>query len=191
MKFILLSAFLLIVGVVYGQSSQKTDYRIVKRVELARYLGLWYEIARFDHSFERNLIEVTALYRLRDDGGIEVVNRGIDSGTGHEKIVHGKVKLSAEPGRLQVSFFWFFYADYDVLELDSNYQWAVVGSSSSKYLWVLSRRPQLPTATLNHILNLIEKQGYDTNQLLFVDQRQAIAMAEQKVGVSGTQTVNP
>lgn len=186
MKFILLFAFLLIAGMIYGQSPQNADHRIVKRVELARYLGLWYEIARFDHSFERNLIEVTALYRLRDDGGIEVINRGIDSGTGREKIVHGKAKLSAEPGRLQVSFFWFFYADYDVLELDSNYQWAVVGSSSSKYLWVLSRQPQLPTATLNHILNLIEKQGYDADKLLFVDQRQAIAIAEQESGVAGT-----
>jgi lipocalin len=69
-----------------------------------------------------------------------------------------------------VSFFWIFYGDYFILELEENYQWAVIGSSSANYLWILSRTPQLDPATQNHILELIKKRGYNTDKLIFVEQ---------------------
>ena len=79
------------------------------------------------------------------------------------------------PGRLRVSFFWFFYSDYNVLELGPDYDWALVGGGSSKYLWILSRTPRLPSRTLNQILRLAEARGYRTGKLLFVDQGQGIS----------------
>ena len=82
---------------------------------------------------------------------------------------------TAMPGRLRVSFFWFFYSDYNVLELGPDYDWALVGGGSSKYLWILSRTPRLPSRTLNHILRLAEARGYRTGKLLFVDQGQGIS----------------
>ncbi|MFW5757035.1 MAG: lipocalin family protein, partial [Tangfeifania sp.] len=118
------------------------DFSTVQELDLKRYMGKWYEIARFDHRFERNLVGVTATYSLRDDGKIKVVNAGYKNNLdGKYKETVGKAKQPnpEEPGKLKVSFFLFFYADYYILELDAEYQWALIGSSSDKYLWILSR----------------------------------------------------
>ncbi|MFC2111586.1 lipocalin family protein, partial [Bacteroidota bacterium] len=121
--------------------------KTVDKLEIEKYLGKWYEIARFPHSFEKGLVGVTATYSMRDDGKIKVLNQGYKNTLdGELSIAEGKSKIpnSNIPGRLKVSFFWIFYADYLVLELDNeNYEWAVIGSRSSKYLWILSRKPQI------------------------------------------------
>ncbi len=123
------------------------DKTTVKQLDLERYLGTWYEIARFDHRFERGLVGVTANYSLRDDGKIKVVNEGYKKTLdGKHDVAVGKAKTTDDPGRLKVSFFWIFYADYLVLELGENYQWALIGSTSDKYLWILSRTPILDDA---------------------------------------------
>lgn len=157
-------------GVVFGAVTDRTDRTTVPSFDLARYMGTWYEIARYDHSFERGLDGVRAEYELKPDGRVGVVNSGTVSRSGRSKCARGKAYAAGVPGRLRVSFFWFFYSDYYVMELGGDYDWALVGSRSSKYLWILSRTPTLPCRTLNHILRLAQRRGYRTDKLLFVDQ---------------------
>lgn len=169
----LLAAALLILGAVFASASasDRTDRTPVPSLDLSRYMGTWYEIARYDHRFERDLAVVRAHYRLRPGNRIEVVNEGTNYRTGEHRKACGKAHASAVPGRLRVSFFWFFYSDYNVMELGPDYDWALVGSRSSRYLWVLSRTPTLSWRTLNRILRLAERRGYSTGKLLFVDQQ--------------------
>lgn len=173
---LLLAAALLILGAVaVAAASDRTDRMPVAVFDLRRYMGTWYEIARYDHSFERRLAGVQAHYELLSDGRVTVENSGVDYRSDRRKRARGKARATAMPGRLRVSFFWFFYSDYNVLELGPDYDWALVGGGSSKYLWILSRTPRLPSRTLNHILWLAEARGYRTGKLLFVDQGQGIS----------------
>ena len=169
---VLLAAVLLVIGVVYGRAADRTDRTPVPSFDLARYMGTWYEIARYDHPFERGLAGVQARYELRPDGRIGVFNSGTDYRSGRCKRARGKACAGQVPGRLRVSFVWVFYSDYNVMELGGDYDWALVGGGSAKYLWVLSRTPTLPAHTLNRILRLAERRGYRTDRLLFVDQGQ-------------------
>ncbi len=148
----------------------------IKELDLQRYLGTWYEIARFDHRFERGLQGVTATYSMRDDGKIKVVNQGYkNSLNGELDVATGKAKLTDDPGKLKVSFFWIFYGDYYILELDKDYQWVLIGSSSPKYLWILSRTPKLENPVKNRILELAQKRGYDTSKLIWVEQKPVVS----------------
>jgi len=154
--------------------SQMIDQTTVKTLDLNRYLGKWYEIARFPHSFEKNLVGVTATYKLREDGMIEVLNEGF-KGTldGEHSKATGKAKIpnKLEPGKLKVSFFWIFYADYYVLELDqTDYQYAMIGSSSDKYFWILCRTPQMDPAIYNLLTDRARKRGYNLEKLYKVPQ---------------------
>jgi lipocalin len=150
------------------------DKTTVKELDLNRYLGKWYEIARFPHSFEKNLVGVTATYRLKDDGNIEVLNEGFKgnlNGPLSRAVGKAKIPNKLDPGKLKVSFFWIFYADYFVLELDRvNYQYAMIGSSSDKYFWILSRTPEMDPAVYNTLLYNARKRGYDLGKLLLVPQ---------------------
>lgn len=155
-------------------NSQMIDKTTVKELDLNRYLGTWYEIARFPHSFEKNLVGVTATYSLRNDGKIKVVNRGFKNtleGELSEAIGKAKIPDPSKPANLKVSFFWFFYAEYNVLELDENYQYAMIGSSSPKYFWILSRTPQMDSATYEMLLEKARKRGYNLEKLEKVPQR--------------------
>lgn len=176
MKSRIMIFFLVLFSLTECQSKKPDymDYSTVKELNLERYMGKWYEIARYDHSFEKGLVGVTATYSLRPDGKITVLNQGYkNSLEGSLNLAKGKGKQpdSREPGKLKVSFFLFFYADYYVLELDDDYKWALVGSSSDKYLWILSRTPQLADETLQHILGLAKKRGYNTDKLIMVKQK--------------------
>ena len=143
----------------------------VQQLDLKRYLGTWYEIARYDHRFERGLVGVTATYSMKDNGMIKVVNQGFKTTlNGNLSIAEGKAKLTDEPGKLKVSFFWIFYADYFVFELDENYKWALIGSKQDDYLWILSRTPQIEDKVKNYILEKAESRGYDTSKLIWVEQ---------------------
>lgn len=154
------------------EKEMKINIETVKSLDLNRYLGKWYEIARFDHRFERGLVGATATYSMRDDGKIKVLNQGYKNAlNGELSVAEGKAKLTGDPGKLKVSFFWIFYADYFVLELDDEYQWALIGSSSEKYLWILSRTPQLDDQTKGLILKKAEKRGYDISKLIWVEQK--------------------
>jgi apolipoprotein D and lipocalin family protein len=151
--------------------SQMINKTTVKELNLNRYLGTWYEIARFPHSFEKNLVGVTATYSLRDDGKIKVLNQGYKNTLdGELSVAVGKAKIpnKLEPAKLKVSFFWIFYGDYYVLELDENYQYVMIGSSSPKYFWILCRTPQMDSATYEMLLEKARKRGYNLDKLVKV-----------------------
>lgn len=165
--------------IIYLMSSCSGSYRRkmmaeIKPVEINRFLGEWYEIARYPHRFEKGLSHVTATYSLLPSGKIEVVNKGLEGGkTGTLKKAVGKAKLASDEGKghLRVSFFWIFYADYFILELDEqNYSFAMIGSSSPNYFWILSRTPRLPADTLEKLLQRASHLGYDTNRMEWVVQ---------------------
>ncbi len=174
MKTIMLGLLLLSMGC---RSSEQpvidTEIEYPFPFELEKYLGTWYEIARYDHSFERGLQGATANYSLRDDGKIKVLNQGYKmKGERVNKTAVGKAKIPKldDPRRLKVSFFLFFYSDYFILELDPDYRYAVIGSKSPEYLWILSRTPMMDKTELDRLLGKITKRGYDTGKLIWVDQ---------------------
>jgi lipocalin len=149
------------------------DKTTIAEFDLNRYLGKWYEIARFPHSFEKDLIGVTATYTLLDNGRIEVLNQGYKkSFDGEFKKILGKAKTTEVRGKLRVSFFLFFYSDYNILELDPGYQWVLIGSSTPDYLWILSRSPHMDKDLFNSIVEKARKRGYKTEKLIWVLQKE-------------------
>lgn len=151
------------------------DKTVVKELNIEKYLGKWYEIARYNHKFEKGLVGVTATYSLRKDGKIRVENAGYkESLDGKFSDAVGKAKIPNvnEPSKLKVSFFWFFYGDYFVMELDENYQWAVIGSSSDNFLWILSRTPIMDETLYADLLGRLTKRGYDVSKLIEVEQKE-------------------
>lgn len=170
-KTFLLSIFLL--SSICNAQKAMIDNSVVSSLDLDRYLGKWYEIARYDHKFERDLVGVTAEYSMRKDGKIKVLNSGYKGSLdGELSTAVGKAKIpnSAEPAKLKVSFFLFFYGDYYVMELDEDYQWAIIGSSSQSYLWILSRKPIVEPTLYADLVKKIEARGYDTSLLIKVEQ---------------------
>jgi apolipoprotein D and lipocalin family protein len=149
------------------------DTSTVDTLEIDKYLGTWYEIARFPHSFEKDLSGVTATYSMRKDGKIRVVNQGYRGGLdGKHSKAEGKAKIPDpdQPARLKVSFFLFFYGDYYVLELDEQYRWAMIGSSSPNYFWILSRTPQMDEQVYSKLLEKARERGYNLDPLIRVEQ---------------------
>lgn len=148
------------------------DTSTVRWLDVVSYMGKWYEIARYENSFEREMSHVSATYTLNDDGDIRIVNEGVRGGKRYKSVGKGKYpNPQLYPGRLRVSFFLWFYSDYYILELDEQaYTYAVVGSSSEKYLWILYRDPVMPPSLLSELVERLKKRGYDTSKLLFVDQ---------------------
>ncbi len=150
-------------------NAQEKDITTVNNLDLKRYMGKWYEIARFENKFQKGLSSVEANYTLRDDGKVKVVNSGYDS-KGELKASEGKAKLPDpnKPGQLKVSFFLWFYADYYVLELDEeNYSYSLVSSTNTDFLWILSRTPTMDKEVLDMLVNKAKERGYDTNKLIY------------------------
>ena len=143
----------------------------VDNFEVTRYLGVWYEIARLDHRFERGLTNVTAEYRLDSDGSIIVINRGFDPKRDQWRMVKGKARFASTPdiGRLKVSFFWPFYGAYNIFHLDQeNYSYALVCGSSRSYFWILARTREIDQEIKDYLIQIARDNGFDTDQLIFV-----------------------
>jgi len=175
MKRLLTIAALVASGLLPGCAQAPKGVTIVSDFDLNRYLGTWYEIARLDHFFERGLVNVTAEYSLRDDGGVKVVNRGFDPKKAEWREAVGKAYLADKRsvGRLKVSFFWPFYAPYNIIALDrEGYTYAMVCSGNTSYLWILSRTPTLESAIRDRLIAGAKDWGFDTNDLIFVTQQQ-------------------
>ncbi|MGB5749869.1 MAG: lipocalin family protein [Desulfobacterales bacterium] len=137
-----------------------------------RYMGKWYEIARLDHSFERNLSNVSAIYTAQEDGMILVENRGFNDKTGEWKQIEGKARFIQDGtvGSLKVSFFGPFYGGYHVIDLDrENYSYAMVSGPSRSYLWILSRTTDLDEAIYSRLVNRATELGFDTTELIRVN----------------------
>ena len=142
---------------------------VVPQVDLNRYAGKWYEIARLPNRFQRDCVGgTTATYTLRPDGKITVLNE-CRTDNGRVKSAKGTARIADPKGpnsKLNVTFFWPFSGNYWIIDLDPQYRWAVVGEPSRKYLWVLSRTPQLDPELYEDILKRAQRQGFDTAKLL-------------------------
>ncbi|WP_342322531.1 lipocalin family protein [Kosakonia sp. BYX6] len=145
---------------------------VVQNFNTQRYLGKWYEIARFDHRFERGLQKVTATYSLRDDGGLTVINRGYNPDRGMWQQSVGKAYFTGNPSTaaLKVSFFGPFYGGYNILALDDQYRYALVCGPDRDYLWILSRTPTIPADVKQQMLAEATRQGFAVEKLLWIEQ---------------------
>lgn len=141
----------------------------VASIDLSRYLGTWYEIARLPMRQEpEDFTDITAEYSLQDDGKLRVVNRAINGKGEREESVGEATALDASNSRLEVSFLpeglrWipFTKGDYWIIRIDEGYTTALVGSPDRKYLWLLSRQPQLDAGTTRAFLEHAREQGFD------------------------------
>ena len=155
-----------------GCASVPDGLQPVTGFQADRYLGTWYEIARLDHSFERGLSKVTAEYSRRDDGSIQVVNRGYDARRSKWREAHAVARFTgpADMASLKVTFFWPFSGAYNVIVLDQQaYNYAMVTSSSRNYLWILARQKRLDPAIQNELLAKAKEWGFRTEDLIFVE----------------------
>ncbi|MBP1669154.1 MAG: rane protein [Bacteroidetes bacterium] len=143
----------------------------VKPFDIEKYLGKWYEIARMDFRFERDLNNVTANYSRNEDGTIKVDNQGYNYVTKEWKQAIGKAKPAGQPdeARLKVSFFGPFYSAYNVIALDSEYKYALVAGKNLKYLWILSRETTVPESIKNSYLKIAQDLGFDIAALIWVE----------------------
>ena len=143
----------------------------VNNFELDRYLGRWYEVARLDHSFERDLEAVTAEYVTRDDGGIKVINSGRNIDSGEIQQAEGRAYFVEDPskGHLKVSFFGPFFGSYVIFELDQdNYQYAFIAGNTTDYLWLLSRSPKVSKGLLEQFKDSASNLGFNLEDLIMV-----------------------
>ncbi len=157
----------LIIMLSYASICSEQKLPTVDRLDIKKYSGKWYEIAKLPNKFEKNLTCVTATYKLNDDDKINVINRGYDT-------VKNKYTQSEgvawrpnhdEPGQIYVRFFWPFKGKYWVMELDEDYSHVLIGSPSRKYLWILARNDTLDTKTYNSLLQKASALGFDTNKV--------------------------
>lgn len=140
--------------------------------EVDRYLGTWYEIARFDFRFEKDLDNTSAQYRLDKEGNVEVLNSGYNYVKKEWTKADGKAKFrgSKQTAALKVSFFGPFYSGYNVIALDEDYKYALIAGKNLDYLWILSREKSLPEDIKAKYLEIAKEVGYDTSRLLWVKQ---------------------
>lgn len=158
-------------GVTACSTTAPKGVEVVTGFDVQRYGGLWYEIARLDHSFERGLSNVTARYGLQADGSITVTNRGFNLAKQKWSEAQGVAKFigPADRGSLKVSFFGPFYGGYHVVALDPSYQWSVVMGPDTDYLWILSRKPELPPGIKDQLIVKARSLGIETDKLIWVD----------------------
>ena len=142
-----------------------TPLATVPELDLERYQGTWYEIARFENRFERGCEGVTATYAVRDDGRVSVTNRCQEDGRVRVSKGIARRPDPSTPGVLEVSFFRPFWGDYQVIALDEGYRWSVVGTPERHDLWLLSRDPVLSPDDREEALAAAERQGFDTAAL--------------------------
>lgn len=143
----------------------------VKNFDKSKYLGKWYEIARLDFKFEKDLNNTTALYSLNINKTIRVENNGFNYKKEQWKKAIGKAKFvdNEDVAKLKVSFWGPFYSGYNVVAIDSEYNYALVMGKNLKYLWILSRNKSIPDDIKNNYLKIAQQIGYDTDKLIWVE----------------------
>jgi apolipoprotein D and lipocalin family protein len=160
---------MIVLMVFFASCAHNTPLSVVSSVDLKRYTGTWYEIASYPNSFQKGCVGTKATYSPRDDGDIDVLNQCYKKGfDGEISSAQGKAWVVDETtnAKLKVRFFWPFWGSYWIIDLDKEYDYAVVGHPSRKYLWVLSRKPQMDDVLYYEILEKISQQGYDTSKLV-------------------------
>jgi len=151
-------------GFIPSEMKTTQPLQTVSYVDLNRYAGKWYEIASYPQSFQKGCHCTTAEYTLHEKGYVIVENRcNRDSINGPQSYIKGKAFAQKETGnaKLKVQFFWPFRAKYWIIDLADDYSYAVVGHPNRKYLWILSRTPQMSDSTYNQILSRVEAKGFD------------------------------
>jgi len=144
------------------------ELETAEHVDIQRYMGTWFEIAKLPQRFERGLVGITATYSILPSGKVRVVNKGYKGDfNGSTRTAQGRATVvdARTNAKLKVSFFWPFSGNYWILELGIDYEYAVVGDESRKYLWILSRTPQMDEAVYNDLLKLVQAKGFDISKL--------------------------
>ena len=158
-----------IIQTVSAMGRELPELQTVPKVELSRYLGRWYEIARFEQRFQKGCVGVTATYSQRPDGKIDVLNEcKLYRLDGEHKLAQGWAKVADHKtnSKLKVTFFWPFFGDYWIIELGENYEYAVVGAPGRDYLWILSRTPEMDEAVYDGLVEKIKtKHLFDVTKL--------------------------
>ena len=171
MTYRMLGILLLITSIAIGCTSVPKGLEPVSEFDGGRYMGKWYEVARLDHSFERNLSNVSAIYTAKETGAIAVLNRGYNEKTGEWEQIEGNARFVGDTsvGSLKVSFFGPFYGGYHIIALDQeDYGYAMVSGPSRSYLWILSRTTKLDETTYSRLINKAAALGFDTTELIRV-----------------------
>ena len=142
------------------------ELEVVPHVELKEYLGKWYEIAHLPARFQEGCSATTATYTLSEDGRVSVLNECRKNGK--VKQAKGKAKVVDEStgAKLKVTFFWPFYGDYWIINLGTDYEYAVVGTPNRKYLWILSRTPHMNDELFSQLTDSAKSQGFDVDNLI-------------------------
>lgn len=166
---VIVTLIILLLTFMSCSGSARIDNSPVKTLNVERYMGEWFEIARFDHAFERGMEQCRTSYVLLNDGKVQITNRGVKKGKW--RTAEGKAKTTETPGLLRVSFFWPFYSDYRVLMVADDYSYALVGSRSDSYLWILARSPRLGDEQRQKIIDEALRRGYRPERLIWVKQK--------------------
>jgi apolipoprotein D and lipocalin family protein len=166
---------ILLIGLVsilfIGCSQKHPDLKTVDNVDIQKYKGTWYEIARFEHFFEKGCKNVTATYSLKENGKLKVINRCTDIDDNEKKEASGVAyAVDITNSKLKVSFFRPFYGDYYILDLADDYSYALVGSPSRELLWILSRTKTINDDTKNKILEKLPALGFDAKKFIWTIQ---------------------
>ena len=148
------------------------NIRPIEHFNVQKYLGTWHEIARLDHSFERGLINISANYSLREDGGIKVLNRGYSPEKKEWNEAEGKAYFVQSPsdGYLKVSFFGPFYGSYIIFDLDENYRYSLISGPDKSYFWLLARDKKIDEALKTKLVSKAAALGFDTSKLIYTTQ---------------------
>jgi apolipoprotein D and lipocalin family protein len=166
---VFLAGAAVVAAVTLRKWSSKSAVEVVPAVDLARYMGRWYEIAHLPVWFQRNCASnTTATYTLRPDGKVTVLNE-CRAKDGRVKSARGVARVARTEGpntRLKVRFIGPFEGDYWIIDLDPEYQWAVVGEPGCRYLWILSREPRLDSAIFEQVVDRARRQGFSTSRLI-------------------------
>ncbi|WP_321315364.1 lipocalin family protein [Halarcobacter sp.] len=169
MKYIISSIFILLF--LTGCANKDPRIQSVDNLDLQQYTGKWYEIARYEHFFEKNCKNVSATYSIKKNKNIKVINRCEDITTNEKKEAIGEAKkVDNKNSKLKVTFFWPFYGDYWVIMLADDYSYAVVSEPTKEYLWILSRTKKLPKNIQDDILEKLKNLDFDTDKLIWTIQ---------------------
>jgi apolipoprotein D and lipocalin family protein len=165
---------LILLGCAAGMKQAVPPLQVVPHVDLNRYLGTWYEIARFPFRFQEGCVATQATYTLLENGKIGVLNQCRKPGfDGDLSTAKGKAWVVDKEtnAKLRVRFFWPFSGDYWIIDLGENYDYAVVSQPNRKYLWILSRTPRMDETLYDQILERLRRQHYDVSKLIKTPQQ--------------------
>ena len=156
-----------------AKKDERPPLRVVPFVDLQRYQGDWYEIARYPNRFQKGCVGSRASYTLNDDGTVGVLNQCFEGSFGGKlRSAKGRARVvdKATNAKLKVTFFWPFRGDYWIIGLGRDYEYAVVGHPERRYLWILSRTKKMDEGIYEAILGRLEEEGYDTTRLIKTEQ---------------------